>query len=1771
MVKKKSSLTDSESPEKIFEEFTELCTLFVAGEEDFFLIPSAVPRLWHLLKRVDGDGDLLTMATRTLCLILESLLDTHPMMNRGIMKKLRECYQKITSFLTTFGENELYALPFKQLTPQDLIEELLKCISIGLKSSTMIDLLPSPHDQLQFCLLASKGSQWITCKALHHCMLMVRVEHLSSEADLQLLYNLLEEKLEGLSSSAKVDYDWDELLRTVTFCVISLQTHVHHRTQRETRKKEEEKPIHDTRIQGGTGASSSSSSSVSTTALRRRERKRPHRLITSVEEATPPPPPPPLHRKHRERGSDACQMKWKRGNDPLGKEDIPPSGSTTERRVTTDRHTDQDKVTKASSPPLPPPPKKEEQKKRERRTMSNVAGYSAVSLQVVKKYLHLLRTVGKRCPETRLQLLLACVDAVLVYPLESEMTDSNPGKASKDHHEGKEEEEDTTRSSFSSSSTLHVDVLTQLQEILARGTQRHAGFSDPFVQEIGGARGNDGGMPLVEESTEVLTLSNLQWGLPSTTWCALTVLAKLLAACPAMKRDYMWACRGDGDHYTVYRRKKREKLTHAFFSGGPSYVSLGGAHNVVDLVSMTDRTEGFMTVTSAVHFQPVPFSQVFIGAGHALPVTPAGDTFATRLLSTHEAVADALQAVLRLLCFGTTPTASLAKAVYLHTVCCSVPHPTEVVCAPFREMIARGAVGELQRVAHRLVGRPTTAVAWHDVLAQAGVWRALHKAKREEDTEEANAMQGRQRRKDDPAAPSCVGTATSASSVSTAMTKRKKKPSSPPPPHPHTPLESSLPYYCVGRERQGAMGLLPPPMPHSLSPFAVERRTPSPPAPLPAAPRRAESGAAPSVKDLEGLDRAGGGLLDRVWRDQSRKDAVEAVSASHPPPLPHQEENEKAHGTARRVLTDQMVEAICHGDPTAMRCFMDACGAWGEAEEGEEGRISVQETAQVLQKLRVHLSKEVEDAKEQEGLSSAPASSSCALSLVWRSALESYLARLYETVTMASAARPLIPTVGQFPPSSVYVCQEEKEGEEAGEERQDGEVLCPQKHPLTIFHGSAWRCDGCRQQTAYGSYACRRCNYDLCYACVEKSSRRIPVCGTTTIGDVLHSWKQVEQAGASRMAAVVVEGGGGCPIGERCSEKDSSHRKTSPPPPPTHLSRSTESTEAIPFVLERRSRHPPRTHHCGEREESESRLLPLVSPAFLHPSIHIASTTASPPFQCREAVEEEEGGGRRKGTATTTTSLQSPHGKWYTCDTLRTERTPLAMVLHAFGEVLFRDRRGGVLLGLYGALEGIATDLVLFGVQGIPPLLQDVLLGGQQPLPCSIKREVVHFMAVDCVRYARAALTEAHVTFPGAIQRGVGEGLGERQRQPFSAGGAATKAHVPRGDLPKLTAVLWDTLRQMPPVANPVEWNFEGEEGTGNGPTQEVYAEMCRLFQQEKSLWYTREDGTSFVCPSHTMVHAKAFFVLGAACGRGFVDDYLIELPLLTEVWGLIRYGAAVGSIGKEEEEDARRTTPTTSPTRAPPFLDASSSSTMTTTSRTVWLWRLLACVDEQLYSSYTLLRSATPDELEAMDIADEEDRPIRTTEAAEAFVQRRVEAHFQHTLTNVWYFQLGLSSTVDLNFFWFFSEQELSEVFCGVDNPYDTSLSPTDEMGVEKKLFTEEEFRSMVEEAHGYEPGSPIVAQMIAIVCHSFTRTEQRYFLEFLTGTSRLPPSGICGLGRKITVVKKDMEGRGEATLPSCSTCFLYLKLPPYSSEEIMRKRLLLAVTEGRRYFSLS
>ncbi|CAL0334195.1 unnamed protein product [Lupinus luteus] len=162
--------------------------------------------------------------------------------------------------------------------------------------------------------------------------------------------------------------------------------------------------------------------------------------------------------------------------------------------------------------------------------------------------------------------------------------------------------------------------------------------------------------------------------------------------------------------------------------------------------------------------------------------------------------------------------------------------------------------------------------------------------------------------------------------------------------------------------------------------------------------------------------------------------------------------------------------------------------------------------------------------------------------------------------------------------------------------------------------------------------------------------------------------------------------------------------------------------------------------------------------------------------------------------------------------------------------------------------------------------------------------------------------------------------------------------------------------------------------------------------------------------------------------------------------------------------------------------------------------------------------------------------------------------------------FKAGFNQVFDISTLQVFTPQELDYLLCG-----------------RREMWKAETLVDHIKFDHGYTAKSPAIVNLLEIM-GEFTPEQQRSFCQFVTGAPRLPPGGLAVLNPKLTIVRKlsstaanvSSNGNGPSEsadddLPSVMTCANYLKLPPYSTKEIMYKKLLYAISEGQGSFDLS
>lgn len=124
----------------------------------------------------------------------------------------------------------------------------------------------------------------------------------------------------------------------------------------------------------------------------------------------------------------------------------------------------------------------------------------------------------------------------------------------------------------------------------------------------------------------------------------------------------------------------------------------------------------------------------------------------------------------------------------------------------------------------------------------------------------------------------------------------------------------------------------------------------------------------------------------------------------------------------------------------------------------------------------------------------------------------------------------------------------------------------------------------------------------------------------------------------------------------------------------------------------------------------------------------------------------------------------------------------------------------------------------------------------------------------------------------------------------------------------------------------------------------------------------------------------------------------------------------------------------------------------------------------------------------------------------------------------------------------------------------------------------------------HGFNMDSKSVRNLLHVMSN-FNSRERRDFLQFVTGSPKLPIGGMFSTRRSfplsaltycegfksltpmLTVVCKPSEPplTSDDYLPSVMTCVNYLKMPDYSNMKVMREKLITAIREGQGAFHLS
>jgi E3 ubiquitin-protein ligase TRIP12 len=349
-----------------------------------------------------------------------------------------------------------------------------------------------------------------------------------------------------------------------------------------------------------------------------------------------------------------------------------------------------------------------------------------------------------------------------------------------------------------------------------------------------------------------------------------------------------------------------------------------------------------------------------------------------------------------------------------------------------------------------------------------------------------------------------------------------------------------------------------------------------------------------------------------------------------------------------------------------------------------------------------------------------------------------------------------------------------------------------------------------------------------------------------------------------------------------------------------------------------------------------------------------------------------------------------------------------------------------------------------------------------------------------------------------------------------------------------------------------LEFECIGEIGNGLGPTLEFFNLIFEKLREDKRLWYKTTDGSLYpnLGLNENDECIKLFKLLGYIIGRAIYDDRLIDIPLSRVFWSILLERPIIFKDLKiidknlyNAVEDFRNLIK-----RKKELIKNNPKITDEEIEKTV-LYNNKKLSELDLYFTFPGY-----DEIELKQGGSE---ILLTMKNVEEYVNLIYDFIFYKGIDRVvTAFRDGFALIYGLYNLKCFTSLELEEYICG---------------SLEIK-WDEDNLYENLKPGRGYTKNSRIFNDLIKFMC-KLDKKGQRDFLIFATGTSRLPIGGFKSLSPKLTIVKKvtDKSELPDDYLPTVMTCQNNMKLPEYSSYEILENKMLFAMKEGSKEFSLS
>eukprot|EP00300_Choanocystis_sp_HF-7_P009738 c16608_g1_i1.p1 GENE.c16608_g1_i1~~c16608_g1_i1.p1 ORF type:complete len:1572 (+),score=317.42 c16608_g1_i1:1741-6456(+) len=372
-----------------------------------------------------------------------------------------------------------------------------------------------------------------------------------------------------------------------------------------------------------------------------------------------------------------------------------------------------------------------------------------------------------------------------------------------------------------------------------------------------------------------------------------------------------------------------------------------------------------------------------------------------------------------------------------------------------------------------------------------------------------------------------------------------------------------------------------------------------------------------------------------------------------------------------------------------------------------------------------------------------------------------------------------------------------------------------------------------------------------------------------------------------------------------------------------------------------------------------------------------------------------------------------------------------------------------------------------------------------------------------------------------------------------------------------------------------LEIEFFDEVGTGTGPTMEFFTLVAnKLKEKTLTLWIDSAPTSEspFVeCPlglyprpckatdpvyvdmsRKQLTSPEMFHFIGQLVAKSMVDSRLVELPLNDVFVKLVRGDQVfVQDLIGVAPEVAKTLSHLQGMSQSYKNIRASDATAEEQEKQiaAIWYGNTEATLDD-LCLSFCLPSDSN------FELIPGGNEISVTLDNLDSYIEALVDAHIGSGVrAQVLAFREGFSTVFSIHHLQPFSVNEVEILVCG-----------------EHRQLSLQALRQHTKADHGYTINSTAIQTFFEIV-EEMDAAAQRRLIMFITGSPRLPVGGLATLNPRLTIVRKTPEqGRSaDEYLPSVMTCANYLKLPDYSSKEVMRNRLELAISDGQGSFHLS